>query len=149
MYNCPESRRVLPSGYCTSQGIRQRSFITAANVIALKVPLFDLAIVVKHDHTLGWSAGAEEEVWPDSGVLLIETAPGKLTVAGTGIVITFFSDDKKAPKAGIARIDEGKYENGEWKPGRRMNGDQSHQGRHLRIPVGRYGIQKVELYTYK
>ncbi|UGU14513.1 DUF5597 domain-containing protein [Sinomicrobium kalidii] len=53
------------------------------------------------------------------------------------------------PRAGIARIDEGHYENGEWKPGRRMNGDQSHQGRRLRIPMGRYGIQKVKLYRHK
>ena len=106
-------------------------------------------LVVKHDHTLGWSSGAEEEVWPESGALCIETATGEFTVAGTGVVITFFSDDKRNPKAGIARIEEGRYENGEWKPGRRMNGDQSHQGRHLRIPVGRYGIQKVKLYTYK
>jgi hypothetical protein len=30
-----------------------------------------------------------------------------------------------------------------------MNGDQDHQGRHLRIPVGEYGIQRIRLYEYK
>jgi hypothetical protein len=30
----------------------------------------------------------------------------------------------------------------------RMNGDQSHQGRHLRIPEGDFSIQKIKLYTY-
>ncbi len=38
--------------------------------------------------------------------------------------------------------------NGVWRPGRRLNGDQTHQGRHLRIPAGDYGIQRLELYTY-
>ena len=29
-----------------------------------------------------------------------------------------------------------------------MNGDQSHQGRHLRLPAGAFGIQCVRLYRY-
>jgi hypothetical protein len=39
--------------------------------------------------------------------------------------------------------------NGEFVPGRRMNGDQSHQGRHLRIRSGQWGIQRLRLYTYR
>jgi hypothetical protein len=38
---------------------------------------------------------------------------------------------------------------GKWVAGRRMNGDQDHQGRHLQLPGGEYGIQKVKLYKYK
>jgi hypothetical protein len=30
-----------------------------------------------------------------------------------------------------------------------MNGDQDHQGRHIRIPVGEWNIQRVKLYQYK
>jgi hypothetical protein len=30
-----------------------------------------------------------------------------------------------------------------------MNGDQSHQGRHLRIGAGDFGIQRVRLYGYR
>ena len=41
------------------------------------------------------------------------------------------------------------YDDGKWVPGRRMNGDQDHQGRHIRIPVGDWVIQKVKLYQYK
>ena len=40
------------------------------------------------------------------------------------------------------------YIDGKWTPGRRMNGDQDHQGRHLRIPEGEYAIQRIRLYTY-
>jgi beta-galactosidase GanA len=46
-------------------------------------------------------------------------------------------------------IDEGKFENGKWLPGRRMNGDQDHQGRHVRISVDEWNIQRVKLYQYK
>ncbi|MDR0687271.1 MAG: hypothetical protein LBF55_01120 [Prevotellaceae bacterium] len=30
----------------------------------------------------------------------------------------------------------------------RLNGDQSHQGRHLRIEVGDWSIQRVKLYNW-
>jgi hypothetical protein len=29
-----------------------------------------------------------------------------------------------------------------------MNGDQDHQGRHVRIPVDEWNIQRVKLYQY-
>ena len=34
-------------------------------------------------------------------------------------------------------------------PGRLLNGDESHQGRHRRIPEGKFGIQRVKLYRYQ
>ncbi|MEZ0538063.1 GH35 family beta-galactosidase [Fibrella arboris] len=105
--------------------------------------------ICKHDYTLGWSPKAKDEEWPMTGALIIQTASNEFTVAGTGVVITFLSDDPAAPVAGIARIDEGKYVNGQWVAGRRMNGDQDHQGRHLRIPVDEFSIQKLKLYRYK
>lgn len=40
------------------------------------------------------------------------------------------------------------YWNGKKCAVRRMNGDQDHQGRHVRIPVNDYSIQHVKLYTY-
>jgi len=66
----------------------------------------------------------------------------------TGLVITF-KPKRSGLRAGILNIYEGKFVNGKWQPGRRMNGDQDHQGRHLRIPQGEYGIQRVKLYTYQ
>lgn len=39
--------------------------------------------------------------------------------------------------------------NGAWRVGRHLNGDQTHQGRHLRIPMHDYAIQRLELYTYR
>ena len=104
--------------------------------------------ICKHDYTLGWSPKAKEEEWPMTGGLIIQTGPDEFTVAGTGIVITCTSDKPQTPNAGILQLDEGMYVDGNWKPGRRLNGDQAHQGRHIRIPVGEYGIQKLTLYRY-
>lgn len=59
--------------------------------------------------------------------------------------MTFSADDGIV---GIESIREGAYEDGEWNPGRRLNGDQSHQGRHLRLPPEEYGVQRVRLYRY-
>ena len=31
----------------------------------------------------------------------------------------------------------------------RLNGNQSHQGCHLRIPAGQFDFQKIKLYQYR
>ncbi|MBT1688979.1 GH35 family beta-galactosidase [Dawidia soli] len=105
--------------------------------------------IVKHDYTLGWSPGAKEEAWPQAGGLILQTAADEFVVAGTGIVVTFVSAQASNGRTGILTIEEGEYREGRWVPGRTMNGDQSHQGRHLRFPVGECGIQKLSLYQYK
>ncbi|MFD1755096.1 hypothetical protein ACFSC6_07770 [Rufibacter sediminis] len=38
---------------------------------------------------------------------------------------------------------------GQWKVLRHLNRDQTHQGHHLRFPVGEYQIQKLQLYRYE
>ncbi|MDX3910742.1 MAG: DUF5597 domain-containing protein [Sphingobium sp.] len=54
---------------------------------------------------------------------------------------------------GLAGIDsawEGQFDaSGQWVSGRLMNGDQTHQGRHIRLPAGEFQIQKVRLYRYR
>lgn len=102
----------------------------------------------KHEYTLGWSPKAKDDDWAMAGGLIVQTGPDDFTVAGTGIVITCTSDQPQQPNAGILQLDEGTYVNGVWKAGRRLNGDQDHQGRHIRIPGGEYGIQKLTLYRY-
>jgi hypothetical protein len=46
-------------------------------------------------------------------------------------------------------MDEGKFVSGKWTPGRRMNGDQDHQGRHMHLPGNSFGMQRAKLYKYK
>src|ERR1051325_2408305 len=84
-----------------------------------------------------------------SGGLVMATGPDEYLFAGTGLTITFETDKPGDPIVGLLSVDEGKYVNGQWIQGRRLNGDQTHQGRHVRLPPGRFGIQRVKLYRYR
>ncbi|HJX92443.1 MAG TPA: DUF5597 domain-containing protein [Pyrinomonadaceae bacterium] len=84
-----------------------------------------------------------------SGGLVIVTGPNEFVFAGTGLTVTFEVETPGDPIAGILAADEGQYANGQWIQGRRLNGDQTHQGRHLRLPPGRFGIQRIRLYRYR
>jgi hypothetical protein len=103
----------------------------------------------RHDYTLGWSPGAKEEEWPATGAIIIHTGENEFYVAGSGIVATFKPAEDESLNAGILKTEDGLFEKGGWKILRHLNGDQTHQGRHLRIPAGDYGIQRIELYLYQ
>lgn len=103
----------------------------------------------RHDHTLGWSAEATDgSQWAETGALIIELAKDEYLVAGTGVVVTFDNTKKDGTVTGIGYIDEVEIIDGKMIPIRRLNGDQNHQGRHLRIPAGDWSIQHVKLYNY-
>lgn len=107
----------------------------------------DYVLTFKHDYTWGRSEGARTAPWPQTGGIVVSVAPDEYYIGGTGIIVTFKS--RYADKtAGIGAIDEGQFVDGVWLPGRRMNGDEDHQGRHLRLPVQMHGIQRVKLYSY-
>jgi len=113
------------------------------------VQLGDYEFTFKHDYTLNWSDGAKEETWPMTSAIIIELEPNEFYIAGSGIVVTFKPSKDKTLNAGILKVDQGTFENKVWKTFRHFNGDQTHQGRHVRIAVDDYEIQKVQLYTYE
>jgi len=84
-----------------------------------------------------------------SGGLAIAVGTDEFIFAGTGLVITFEANSPGPPLVGILSAQEGKYVEGQWRPGRWLNGDQTHQGRHLRLAPGRFDIQRVKLYRYR
>lgn len=84
-----------------------------------------------------------------TGGLVIAVGPDEFVVAGTGLVIVFEAGSPGDQNVGILSAQEGKYVNGQWTPGRWLNGDQTHQGRHIRLPSGRFDIQRVKLYRYR
>jgi beta-galactosidase GanA len=88
---------------------------------------------------------AEQEVAAHGG-LIIQLDREEYLVAGNGLTVTFSAN---RGIVGIESIREGRYVDGEWLPGRLLNGDESHQGRHLRLPPGGFGIQRVRLYRYR
>lgn len=105
---------------------------------------------VSHDYTWGRSGGpGDEGSWPQAGGILISLGNDEYVISGNGIIVTFPSTSQDSSIVGILSIQEGSYVGGKWVPGRWLNGDQSHQGRHLRIPMGRFGIQRIQLYHYQ
>ncbi len=75
--------------------------------------------------------------------LILELGPAEFLFQGTGCVATLKPADGKG-RAGIQSIDE--YDG--LQPLRRLNGDEDHQGRHLRIPFGETGVQRLKVYRY-
>jgi len=122
-------------------------FLMDKNSLKEEIRFGDYILTFSHDLNLGWSSKSKEESWPITGALVIQIAADEFIVAGTGVVVTF-KTGQATSRAGIIQIDEGGFKDGVWKPKSRLNGDENHQGRHLRIPEGTYSIQKVKLYTY-
>jgi beta-galactosidase GanA len=96
-----------------------------------------------------WTPKADQNTAAHGG-LIIQTGPEDYLVAGSGIVVTVKPVGKGPPLAGFDSVYEGVFDaQGRWVPGRRLNGDQTHQGRHLRLAPGAHQIQKVRLYRYR
>jgi beta-galactosidase GanA len=113
-----------------------------------EITLGGYTFTMKHEYTWPYAPRKEGET-PRFGGLIIMTAENEFYIAGSGVVITFKSSSDDGSIAGISSLDEGIFVKGKWVSGRRMNGDQDHQGRHMHLPGGEYGIQKVILYKYR
>jgi hypothetical protein len=93
----------------------------------------------------GGSAG--EPAAPPSGGLAIAAGPDEFVVAGTGVTITF-EPASPGPAVGILSDEEGRFTGGQWRNILWLGGDQTNQGRQIRLEPGRYSIQRVRLYRY-
>ena len=113
-----------------------------------RIKLGDYVFIVRHEYSWPYAQHTEGEN-PRFGGMIIMVGPDEYYIAGRGIVVTFATSADDGSRAGIGSLDAGKFIDGKWVPGLRMNGDQSHQGRHLKLPGYTYGIQKVRLYQYK
>ena len=81
-------------------------------------------------------------------MILVQTGPDEFLVAGTALTITPSKDpDAGDGIAGIASVEEGSRVRGQWKTARRLNGDQTNQGRDLFLPAHAFAILRVKLYT--
>ena len=79
--------------------------------------------------------------------LIMATGPNEFLGAGKGFHVTF--TPRQAAQAGIAAIDEGKFEDGKWIPGRRLNGDENEGGKAWRFDASEERIEKIALYRYE
>ena len=137
----------------------------------------DLRITASHYFTLPWDSRATDgSVWPETGAVLIKTAPDEYILAGSGVVLKFEhqSESEAARKLGEdGFLDSGsdRTPDSKWRgkqrvglaevaevtvspdgrtftPVRYFNGDETHQGRHVRIGVDDFRILRVKLYRY-
>lgn len=83
------------------------------------------------------------------GGLVIQTGEDEFVVAGKGMTVTFRDPEGPATTVGIEKATEGGFKDGAWQEGRWMNGDQTHQGRHIRLDGDRWSVQKVKLYKFR
>ena len=139
----------------------------------------DLKLTCRHFFTLPWDPRATNgSVWPEGGGVVIRLAKDEYIVAGSGIVVEFEKEGERSYidakelgedgfvnqggrdrqqqvwsgglRIGIGPVDEISIdEKGNFIPIRRLNGDQTHQGRHVRIGVDEFSILHVKLYEYK
>ena len=93
--------------------------------------------------------------WPDKKLLssdgammVIETASNEFYVAGRGLYVSFLRDPDVDDKVGgIGSVEEVRRERGEWVTVRRLNGDQSNQGRELMMDGRGFRVYRVKLYA--
>ena len=108
----------------------------------------DYQVVIAHVCTLPWTDGAKAEKWTPAGCIIIETNPGEFWIGGTSVICTFKNIKNKDLTTGILSADIASKIENDWHF-IRLNGDQTHQGRHIRMGSGEWQIQRIKLYDYK
>ena len=99
--------------------------------------------------TLPTPAAAAPRPSAPRGGIVIALAPDEFLIAGNGMVVTFTPNGPGDRIAGILSADQGQLVDGRWVRGLRMNGDQTHQGRHVSLGAAGFSMQRVRLYRYR
>ncbi len=84
---------------------------------------------------------------PPAAAIFINTGPDEYYVAGKGVSLTFSPNTPGPEMDGLATVEEGKFVNGLWVPGRQLAGDETIQGQS--VSLWNKGIQRVTLYRYR
>ncbi|MGD8777907.1 MAG: DUF5597 domain-containing protein [Ignavibacteria bacterium] len=90
---------------------------------------------------------------PDvAGGLIIKVGDDEFIAAGRALDIMFYLKDGSY-RIAVDKVDEGFFENGEWIPKRRLNGDEVHastySGTGFKLPADKFSIQRLSIYKYK
>ena len=89
--------------------------------------------------------------------LIINTRQDEYLVAGYGFSVKFEPSTAGPRYAGILEAWEGRYENGKWISGRRLNGDEAGHGSRVQVPPNRWDrydrsrrprVVRVKLYRH-
>ncbi len=114
-----------------------------------------IRLTIRHSYSLGWESGAKDVEWPEVACIILRLDKEEYLVIGSGVVITCTDSQagttwkKGDTRIGLAKCESVNISEGTIQVRRHLNGDQTHQGRHVRIPVGQFDIQRFRLYRYK
>jgi len=81
--------------------------------------------------------------------LIMATGQDEFLGAGKGFRVSFTPRTPGGPQVGIASVDEGKFVDGQWIPGRRLNGDEDDQGQYWRFDPRHISTEKLKLYRFE
>jgi beta-galactosidase GanA len=81
--------------------------------------------------------------------MILSSGPDAFLGIGKGFRVKFTPRDAGAKRVGIGTIDEGRFENGNWIAGRRLNGDENDQGEYWRFDPRELRTEKVTLYRFE
>jgi hypothetical protein len=82
--------------------------------------------------------------------IFIAAGPDEFYMAGDGLTIRLSPNSPGPPLAGLATVEEGRFVDGRWSPGRTLAGDDTDQGNSVSLRGARSdGILRVALYRYR
>lgn len=102
----------------------------------------------QHTFNLGWEPNSKAENWETAGGIIIQTGENEFYFVGFGVSLTIKNTKNPNTKVGILKTDKGYFKDGKWTVLQHLNGDQTHQGRHIRSFVDDFSIQRFTLYNY-
>jgi beta-galactosidase GanA len=98
--------------------------------------------------TLSRSWPARTILAEDGAMLVLQSSPDEFYILGSGLTVSFARDpDADTRIAGIASVEQVSRVSGQWTTERRLNGDQTNQGRQLLLDPHRPRIFRVRLYS--
>ncbi|WP_198670273.1 DUF5597 domain-containing protein [Dyella sp. C9] len=98
--------------------------------------------------TLSRSWPEKKLLTDDGAMLVLQSAPDEFFVVGSGLTVNVRRDpDADAKVAGISSIEEVTRQGADWVVRRRLNGDQSNQGRQLMMDAQHMRIYRVRVHA--
>jgi Domain of unknown function (DUF5597)/Beta-galactosidase len=98
--------------------------------------------------TLSRAWPAKTLLTDDGAMIIVQSRRNEFYIAGTGLTVTLFRNPDVDTAIGrIESIEEVSRSNGNWITLRRLNGDQTNQGRQLLMPAHQVRVYRVVLYT--
>ena len=81
--------------------------------------------------------------------LIINTGPDEFFGVGSGFRVAFRPTTPGPRFAAIGAVDEGAFRDGQWVPGRQLNGDENDQGNRWRFRDREISIERCTVYRYE